>query len=351
MTYKWNLEAVQRYSAQVAQQLTNRFYAEKKHITGLEISQFTELKSLNWLILKQLFQRWEEEIARWKSPYFDYSVAEVQEAQQLFFNRASQHILVQRPDFQPLVQQAITDLIALILSPTDFFSWQGGATALSAAWWEKNRRYLLVQPELCQQLQQQSDDLSESQLNACIIQHALSPMAEVFDPIWAQFNQWQPLPTELTQSTPNSPKPEVSASSSSFFDQLEPQIHIPTVPSKPLEYIEKVLIQEKPAAFPTGTRNFNDVQTNSPSVGDIHQKSKITSIMGSLSINQKFTYINQLFQGDAQLFRDTVEDLESSVDFLSARDKLVKKYVPRFIWDVTAPEVEEFFDMVERRFK
>lgn len=343
MTYKWNLEATQRYSAQVAQQLSNRFFSEHTHITGPQIIQFTELKPLNWLILKQLFSQWESEISRWKSPYFDYSVAEVQDAQQVFFNRASQHILIQRSDYQPLIQKALTELLALILSPADFFQWQGGPKALTTTWWEKNHRYILIQTELCQQLQSSSTNLDDTRLQSLISSYAAPSTADIFIPIWEHLASWQPIPSELSSPPIPTQFPSTSQSTTSFFDQFAPEEHVPTVPAKPVAYVEKEKV--------TGPRNLNDTQTTSPSVGDLHQKSKINSIMGTLSINQKFTFINQLFQGDAQVFRETVEDLENSSDFQGARNKLVKKYVPRFIWDVTTPEVEEFFEMVERRFK
>jgi hypothetical protein len=345
MTYKWNLEVAQRYSAQVAQLLSNRFFSEHTYITGPQIIQFTELKALNWLILKQLFSQWENEIRRWKSPYFDYSVLEVQEAQQVFFNRASQHILIQHSDYQPLIQKALTELLALILSPADFFQWQGGAKALTASWWEKNNRYVLIQIELCQQLQSLGTNVDNTRLHSLISSYATPSTAEVFIPIWEQLASWQPLPSEFSPPPMNAQFATTSQTATSFFDQFAPGDHIPRVPAKPVDYVEKE--KERMA----GPRNLNDTQTTPPSVGDLHQKSKITSIMGTLSINQKFTFINQLFQGDAQVFKETVEDLENSSDFQGARNKLVKKYVPRFIWDVTAPELEHFFDMVERRFK
>lgn len=350
MTYKWNLEAAQRYSAHVANDLSDHFFENNSMITGPQLIQFTEIKPLNWLILKRLFFQWEEEIKRWKSPYFDYQQPDVIEAQKVFFNRASQHISIQKSDFRPLVHYAITELLALLIAPEEFFGLQGGSWALTPEWWEKNEKYLLVQSNLCQQLKAERYPLDETRWKNLIIGYAEPAHSEMFTDIWQKLEGWHPLPAELKSTPKIESKVPVVPSTGSFFDQLSAESHIPTVPAKPVAYVEKVPIVE---VSPPSNQllNLNDSQSTIPSVGDLHQKSKITSIMGSLSINQKFTFINRLFQGDAILFQDTVEDLENSTDFSMARDKLVKKYVPRFIWDVTAPEVEEFFDMVERRFK
>ena len=83
---------------------------------------------------------------------------------------------------------------------------------------------------------------------------------------------------------------------------------------------------------------------------DYHQKSRIESIRGAISLNQRFLFINNLFHGNVEAFSHALEELETCSSFAEAREVMLKKFVPRYLWDVTSAEAEEFIDIVKRRF-
>ncbi|MCU0326921.1 MAG: hypothetical protein MUF45_17050 [Spirosomaceae bacterium] len=51
-----------------------------------------------------------------------------------------------------------------------------------------------------------------------------------------------------------------------------------------------------------------------------------------------------------QAFNHALEELELCKDFGEAKELLLKKYVPKYLWDITSAEAEEFIDIIKRRF-
>jgi hypothetical protein len=83
---------------------------------------------------------------------------------------------------------------------------------------------------------------------------------------------------------------------------------------------------------------------------DYHQNSRIEGITGAISLNQRFLFTNNLFGGNIQAFSHSLEELELCKDFIEAKELILKKYVPRYMWDISGAEAEEFIDIVKRRF-
>ena len=92
------------------------------------------------------------------------------------------------------------------------------------------------------------------------------------------------------------------------------------------------------------------LNSDSSSLSDFHQKRKIDSIKGNISLNQKFLFINNLFGSDSSVFNAAIDELESCNSFSEAKEQMIKKYMPNYKWDLNSPEAEEFFDILKRRF-
>ncbi len=76
------------------------------------------------------------------------------------------------------------------------------------------------------------------------------------------------------------------------------------------------------------------------------QSTPITSIAGSMGINDKFFFIRELFDGDAGKFRATMENLEHASSFKEASHYLSDN----FEWDMESTEVQQLLNLVKRKF-
>ena len=87
--------------------------------------------------------------------------------------------------------------------------------------------------------------------------------------------------------------------------------------------------------------------TSKTTIAEIHEKRKVESIRDSLSINQRFMFINMLFDGEENSFSETLASLESFDKFYNATNYLKENFPD---WDYESEEVTEFMEVLEKRY-
>jgi len=122
MDEKISLKAVALYSEACAARIAATFFSKKEKVSGAEIVGLCEVKQVNLFVIRELLKVWRVESQKLKSPYFDYQAKEVAEALTIFQNTLSNHILISKADFLPLLTKAISETIYLVLDPYDFYS-------------------------------------------------------------------------------------------------------------------------------------------------------------------------------------------------------------------------------------
>jgi hypothetical protein len=81
-------------------------------------------------------------------------------------------------------------------------------------------------------------------------------------------------------------------------------------------------------------------------ISSVHQSAPIKTITASLGINDKFFFIRELFNGDSDLFRQTVIKLDNSLNFNTAYTYLMDK----FSWDMESESVQKLLNLIRRKF-
>ena len=117
-----NTSEVSAYSKRFASMLCNQFYRQNSNINGKQIVELSENKQINFFAVKIIFLKWQDEMANLRSPYFDYSQAEVNKTLTTLMNLLSQNISIARPDFEPVLQEAVADTILMYISPKNFYT-------------------------------------------------------------------------------------------------------------------------------------------------------------------------------------------------------------------------------------
>lgn len=156
MTEKIDHQKVQDYSLEYSEALMSKFFtSEKNFILGNEILVFSEVKQVNFFIMKSLFMNWQQEIKRLKSPYFDYEHPESKEAMNNFMNTLSRHIKIGQKELLPLVIAAVQETIYLLISPFEFFYAdfsQMGSQEINVDFLKKESKYIKINKPLMQAL-------------------------------------------------------------------------------------------------------------------------------------------------------------------------------------------------------
>ncbi len=99
----------------------------------------------------------------------------------------------------------------------------------------------------------------------------------------------------------------------------------------PKNQINETLSKQKPTA---------DVSTR-------FQFSPLQSITSGIGLNDRFLYIKELFQGNADLYHQTIEQLDQARSLENALTMIDRN----FKWDKENDTVKKFLDLVDRRHK
>ena len=85
------------------------------------------------------------------------------------------------------------------------------------------------------------------------------------------------------------------------------------------------------------------------SLGSKLKNTPITNLKSAIGINVKFTFINELFTGNADDFNQSVEAIDMMTSADDART-LLSELSDKNNWDLETHSVTQFVEMVERRF-
>ncbi|MBC8487583.1 MAG: hypothetical protein H8D45_16255 [Bacteroidetes bacterium] len=86
------------------------------------------------------------------------------------------------------------------------------------------------------------------------------------------------------------------------------------------------------------------------SIADKMQKDKITDLKSAIGINEKFYFINELFDGNMKDYNETIEVL-AGFKTLEEATNYVKEIKEKYKWDEGSDAVKQLTDFIERRYK
>ena len=121
MASKLNNNAVLAYAESFAKAVCSDFFAKYERITGSQLTDFCSIKQVNLFIIKILFEKWQEDNAKIKSPFFDYDNPEIKALLEKLMNMLSRNISIDQSTFENLVTHSVADTIQLLLAPYVFY--------------------------------------------------------------------------------------------------------------------------------------------------------------------------------------------------------------------------------------
>ncbi|WP_460996788.1 hypothetical protein [Spirosoma harenae] len=90
--------------------------------------------------------------------------------------------------------------------------------------------------------------------------------------------------------------------------------------------------------------------TEPPTIAETFHRAPIESVARSISLNQKFRFINQLFNGNANAYNQAVEEIDTLNNYGEALDLISYRYASQYLWDMSSDEVSELVEILKRRF-
>jgi len=112
------------------------------------------------------------------------------------------------------------------------------------------------------------------------------------------------------------------------------------------ETSEKNIVGQRPSVEKKFINEKLGEQTSKKDISSKLQSQAIKSISGSLGINDKFLFIRELFAGNAESFRHTMDELDDARNFNDAYSLLSDK----FQWDMDSETVQMLLNLIRRKF-
>jgi hypothetical protein len=369
MTNKLDLKAISEYSNAFSQKICNDFFSKNETISGEGILNITPIDQVNMFAIKGLYETWKATTEKFKSPYFDFSNEKVAKALKDFMNIVSQNIAVKKDDLLPLLSKATAETLAVTLNPIEYFDgvirdlpdFKCTKTDLNLL-----KKYIRINNGVVDSFSSKFGNeeflFTNQALNIMQEQVEIGPIDDK-DIIIGQFDavlscdQYQFYKNKTRETTE-----EASPVSSSFFDKLSTPESI-IIEEKTTNHnfqhtdIKEVKeeVKEEPATlndtYQTNQPTLNDQlsQTENPSLVDLHQNAPVKNLAASISLNQKFVFINKLFNGDSNAFNDTLAILENCNNTDEAVNLLKYKYAPKYQWNLNSDEADELIEILKRK--
>ncbi|MEO1051359.1 MAG: hypothetical protein AAFX87_12090 [Bacteroidota bacterium] len=341
-----NHQAIKRYSQEFASKILDDFFLENTLVQGKQILNITPVKQINLFVIKQLLSEWKEEAKKLHSPYFDYDNEEVKKALKEYMNILSQHIAVNRLDFEQLLVKGVYDSVLIVFSPYDYYCKEVTNKEVDAITLQNLKeisKYVKVNNHLLQALitrfeRDKLDQVSHDEAYN-ILNEVFGEIGETPDDIesyYQQFSEVLTLDLDSIYSMPekrSEPQPV-----SQPVVQEEPQYEA----SEPSE-----TLNQEPLIGNQETLNDKLASDSRPTLADLHENSKIESIKKYISINQRYMFINELFDGNQEEFEKIIHHLDDCGTRKDAEMYLQENFGS---WDIDKEEVQEFMAILDKRY-
>src|SRR5690554_523190 len=98
-------------------------------------------------------------------------------------------------------------------------------------------------------------------------------------------------------------------------------------------------------------RSINEAFSDQPaSLAQRLNKKPVANLKTAITINQKFKFISDLFDNDADAFAKAIERINACTSYIEADEFIQNGLTRRFEWEMKSATVRELMDLVERRF-
>jgi len=368
MTAQINGNYLEKYAISYAELVCDQFFSTRQFITGQEIIQLTPSTQVNFFIIKRLFELWQEELGKLKSsPYFDYRDIAVHEALTQFMNVLSRRIKVERIHLAGILQDAVQDSIQVATDPLNFFQNELAKAPAGKIneYLKENKKYFKWNEMLVTGLIDKAGiglDFESYQQAILANFQSLKPRLDSPKELLASLSDTLAFDLEEYWGESTSQIEETEESKIHEFEQEEESQRFES--EEELE--EEVLIQlsEEEALTPQPEKREPIASTSTTGKGldAAHLKAVFASetykgmkgILGelaeSLSLNQRFMFTKELFDGNADLLRHTLKSVDELATFEEAVALINARFVVELDWDIESEEVREFMQQVYRKF-
>ena len=385
MNDKYSLAKCAHYGRRLAARLCDQHFGSPPTATldGPAVLKFTPIRQINLLVVRQLLGQWQAEIARLRSPYFDFEAAPVQAALTQFMNVLSRHISLSRATFEPLLAQATADALGIVADPSGSFErlLLGATETVTLVSLRDNLRYVDIDKAFFQgfvdSLPDSDDRSRDFLLHRFELYHATNYKThQPMQRLASELSALLPLTTaDLLEDGPVSTAVALPATPVAAAEQapipaakladaapIIPPVAVPTFVFTPVAAApEPAALAPEIAAVPLHEK----LKANQPATAPLAETlratavpvplaeragPKVETLREAISINQRFSFINELFGGENMEYHAAIQHLDTLPTADQARDYVSGHLSQRYDWNRKEEHVNKLLKLIERKF-
>ncbi|RFP65682.1 hypothetical protein D0N36_07025 [Hymenobacter lapidiphilus] len=372
MNTKYSHAQREQYGRLLAARLCDQHFGARPTATldGPAVLSFTPVRQVNLFVVQELLGKWTAEMAQLRSAYFDFEDADVRQALTQFMNVLSRRIRLSRPTYEPLLAQAVADTLAGALSPADTLATKllpAEAGPRTPEQLREGLRYLNINKTLFERFidalpagQEQPRDYLISHFR----QHLESnpDQLEPIAPLVAQFNELLPLTEdELREVSP--PPVAVPVQPAAAPAPTPAPVAVAAAPTAPAATmpaakepataeaeVATVPLHAKLKAERSGTPSLSETlrPDRAATLGD--KAPNVESLREAISINQRFSFINELFGGENMRYHAAIQHLDALPDADAAKRYVTDNLAAELHWVRKDEHVNKLLRLIDRKF-
>jgi hypothetical protein len=253
-------------------------------------------------------------------------------------NVLSKNIYILKEDFRPILEEAIYKTILLVFSPYEFYLQEINKPTfqqVSVADLHAIQKYVKINGHLLSAYiaRFESDGIQAVFNDEAVrifdeVCESIKDTPEDFEQYHAAFSNFIPLDLNEVYSQPDDVVNE-------YID--EDEIQLPDSLNEKFKTPKKTLLDTLGAE-------------KKEAIIDIHEKKPLEGIKKNITINQRFMFERDLFNGDKDEFEMVVNYLDNCKNNREAMEFIQQNYVEKKNWDLEKVEVIEFFSVINKRF-
>ena len=106
--------------------------------------------------------------------------------------------------------------------------------------------------------------------------------------------------------------------------------------------------------FISDTQTINDQFEETEKITTLaekHETSPISELHSSINVNERYMFLNDLFEGDENEYNSAIASIEACESFDESVEYLMQNYSRKFQWNMGSDEVKELLKVIFKRFR
>ncbi len=355
--------AIEKYCDALKDRIIFDKFNRDLFITGDVIKNLTPVPQINSFVIKIIFDKWQKETEKLKSPYFNYENEDVKLALQDFLKKLSFHIKINKDYFEILLKEALRDAFDYLENPhvflqNEIFDFKGNSISYKEI--KSRTKFLKLYPNQIQAFLQHpkiNQDEVRVDVFVRVLEEEFKNVNKLEEEKLFVDQISKVVPNNFINLTETKPAFERVDKKRNFIDDLEfegigLELTAAVIPEKVIEEEKIQDLEVIDHVLEIEDNTHTTTVESKPTINAVKSTNlaPIERFDDGISLQQKFYFLKELFDEEEHAFIQAVKIADTKPTFDEACDYLWETYSQQFNWANKEDATAEFLSILGRKF-